>query len=111
MEVLTTCSAAMDEVELLAASPAFGAKVITLNTMLGENQASPEWHEKIGAVFAPGGRINQHWYTKRGYAVYKIEERYSYENPHTGEKMKLQAVVSLSGIDYNTSRPTPSCSS
>ncbi|KAL8286304.1 hypothetical protein RQP46_004792 [Phenoliferia psychrophenolica] len=85
-------NAAMDEVEYLAASPPFEAKTITLNTMLGKNQADPKWHESIASVWIPGSRVNQSWYTKRGYVPYKEEPRYSFLNPVTNVLMKLEAV-------------------
>ena len=84
----------MDEVERLAASPSFGAKSITLNTMLGKNQASAAWHESVGLHYIPGTRVNQHWYQKRGYSEYKVSPRYHWTNPKSGDELVLEAVVS-----------------
>lgn len=89
-----TLSATMDEVERLAASPSFGAKSITLNTMLGKNQASAAWHESVGLDYIPGTRVNQHWYQKRGYSEYKVSPRYHWTNPKSGDELVLEAVVS-----------------
>lgn len=117
-------SAAMDAVESLAASSSYAAKTITLNTMMAENQSSRAWNEELlGATFIPGSRINQHWYERRGYVVYKVrnqlppfslprlarilaplipstrryfqtQPRYEYTHPKTGVKTWISAAVS-----------------
>ncbi|KAM0755692.1 hypothetical protein T439DRAFT_320399 [Meredithblackwellia eburnea MCA 4105] len=85
---------AMDMLEYLASTPPISAKTITLNTIWGENWTNPEWHREKGMDYDPAkpGRVNQQWYASRGYVAYKVEPRYPWTNPKTGEESVLEAV-------------------
>lgn len=88
----------MDAIEALAASPAFSARTITLNTIAAECSTSREWHEKVGFPWVPNAPITEHWYERRGYVKYKTAPRYPWTNSRTGEKLLLDGAVSCPGL-------------
>ncbi|GAA5974900.1 hypothetical protein JCM21900_002944 [Sporobolomyces salmonicolor] len=59
----------MKELEALAVK--LGARAITLNTVDGEEAVKPEFWEKQGIRYSPKLRVNEVWYKRLGYVVYK----------------------------------------
>ena len=63
----------MDELEALAASPAFNARWITLNTLDRDAATSAEWWSKTLYPYDPLRRVNEDWYAgpSRKYEVFR----------------------------------------
>ncbi|CEQ38704.1 SPOSA6832_00149, partial [Sporobolomyces salmonicolor] len=84
----------MKELEALAVK--LGARAITLNTVDGEEAVKPEFWEKQGIRYSPKLRVNEVWYKRLGYVVYKRGvPRYPAKDVN-GNDYLLEAVVSLS---------------
>ncbi|GAA6006655.1 hypothetical protein JCM10207_005007 [Rhodosporidiobolus poonsookiae] len=87
-------SVVMKEMEALAAGPELNATVITLNTVDSEFAAKPEFWTRQGLpVPAADARVNESWYARLGYTVYKRGiPRYPAVDVNDGSEWKMQAV-------------------
>lgn len=84
----------MEELEALASTPSFSATSISVNTMAAFVATDASFWAQLGVEYDPKARVNQHWYERRGYVVYKTEARYK-EKDTLGEEILVPAVVRL----------------
>ncbi|GAA5899233.1 GNAT family N-acetyltransferase [Sporobolomyces salmoneus] len=76
---------------LEAKAISLGATQVTLNTLCGIAAQTREMWASIGVEYDPKARLNEFWYEKLGYEVYKREPRYKEKAPD-GSIVKLPAV-------------------
>lgn len=83
----------MDAVEAMATAPESGISELTLNTLSRMCATNPDFWAQLGSVYDPKAPLNQDWYEKRGFTVFKSGIR-AFEPDKDGQPLGITAVVS-----------------
>ncbi|KAK4057564.1 hypothetical protein OIO90_001209 [Microbotryomycetes sp. JL221] len=86
----------LQELERIAALPPFDADIITLNTMDRSRATDPEFAKIFGWHYNPKTRVNQDWYERKGYKVFKrMVPRYQDNRLADGQIQMIEACYML----------------
>lgn len=84
----------MDAIEAMATAPDSGISELTLNTLSRVCATDPHFWAQLGSVYDPTAPLNQDWYEKRGFTVFKSGIR-AFEPDKDGKPLGITAVVSV----------------